>query len=221
VTLTTVVHCCPLPAAPLLCSPSTATFNGPVVFASRINVTCELSRTLGPGVYALQVQAAYTGKPPCASGVSPIATGQFFVAADPNPPADTVAYSKAPTCRYCSAPGMYGKGVESAQMVAGPISRTCKGAGRTVGTVSVTCIGSVLSFSIKNPPGSTPSVKFFARCQNPARTCPAWVTPSPSPKVNGLTGPTVSGVTKFSVRVTGCRCANTYWGIKQTGRFAQ
>jgi hypothetical protein len=47
------------------------------------------------------------------------------------------------------------------------------------------------------------------------------VTPSPSRKQNALTGPTPQGVTKFSVRVTGCLCANAYWGIKQTGLFAQ
>jgi hypothetical protein len=79
-------RCALLPAAPLLCCPSTATFNGPLVFTTKINVVCDLSRTLGQGVYSLSVQATYTGKSPCASGVSPVATGQFFVAANPNPP---------------------------------------------------------------------------------------------------------------------------------------
>jgi hypothetical protein len=86
--------------------------------------------------------------------------------------------------------------------------------------VSATCHGHVLNFTINNEPGSTPSVKFFARCRNPARTCPAWVTPQPSRGANGLIGPTPQGVTKFAVRVNGCPCAHVYWGIKQAGRFA-
>jgi hypothetical protein len=133
--------------------------------------------------------------------------------------ADTTAYSKASICRFCSAPGMVGRGTESAEMLAGPISSSCTGQG-SVGSVSASCGGAVLSFTINNQPGSTPSVQFFYRCADPAGTCPAWQTPSPSPKVNGLTGPTPQGVTKFSARITGCPCTSVFWGLKQVGRFA-
>jgi hypothetical protein len=133
--------------------------------------------------------------------------------------ADTTAYSKASTCRFCSAPGMVGRGTESAEMLAGPISSGCQGQG-SVGSVSASCSGAVLSFTINNQPGSTPSIQFFTRCADPAGTCPAWTTPSPSPKVNGLTGPTPQGVTKFSARITGCPCTSVFWGLKQVGRFA-
>jgi len=70
-------------------------------------VTCDFSRTLGPGVYSLDVQATqYTGKPPCASGVSPIATAQFFVASDPtddNPP-PMVNVQSAAALKLCRQP---------------------------------------------------------------------------------------------------------------------
>jgi len=133
--------------------------------------------------------------------------------------ADTTAYSKASICRFCSAPGMVGRGTESAEMLAGPISSSCTGQG-SVGSVSASCGGAVLSFTINNQPGSTPSVQFFTRCQDPAGTCPAWLTPSPSPKVNNLKGPSPGGVTTFSARIQGCPCATVQWGIKQEGAFA-
>eukprot|EP00775_Hariotina_reticulata_P003896 gene3896-4150_t len=89
-----------------------ATFNGPAPFGIPVTVVCDLgSRTLGQGLYTLNVQAVYTDANSCSTSGSQLASGTVFVQADPNggnntvtPP--TVTLSSAADQRICSqAPG--------------------------------------------------------------------------------------------------------------------